>query len=51
MPGIWKPVLVLIQRKFVTIYSKVCNKVANVHQFLWANETELWNVRAEILMW
>jgi len=27
MPGIWKPVFVFIQRKFVTIYSKVCNKV------------------------
>jgi len=26
MPGIRKPVLVFIQRKFVTIYSKVCNK-------------------------
>jgi len=27
------------------------NKVANEHQFLWANETKLWNVRAEILIW
>jgi len=26
------------------------NKVVNEHQFLWANETKLWNVRAEILM-
>ena len=25
MPGIWKPVFVFIQHKFVTIYSKVCN--------------------------
>jgi len=23
----------------------------NVYQVLWANETKLWNVRAEILMW
>jgi len=27
MPGIWKPVFVFIQRKFVTFYSKVCNKI------------------------
>ena len=27
------------------------NKAANVHKILWANETKLWNVRAEILIW
>jgi len=26
MPGIWKPVFFFIQCKYVTIYSKVCNK-------------------------
>jgi len=27
MPGIWNPVKDFFQRKFVTIYSKVCNNV------------------------
>jgi len=26
------------------------NRVANVHQIRWANQTKLWNVRAEILI-
>jgi len=35
---------------FIYVTQALLNKVANVYQVLWANETKLWNVRAEILM-
>ena len=41
----------LYSHEFLYVTQALLNKVANMHQFLWANETELWNVRAEILMW
>jgi len=40
----------LYSHDFIYITQALLNKVVNVHQFWWANETKLWNVRAEILM-
>jgi len=40
----------LYSHYFIYITQALLNKVVNVHQLLWANETKLWNVRAEILM-
>jgi len=41
----------LYSHEFIYVTQALLNKVANMHRFLWANETKLWNVRAEILMW
>jgi len=41
----------LYRHDFIYATQVLLNTVANVHTFLWANETKLWNVRAEILMW
>ena len=41
----------LYSHEFIYVTQALLNKMANVYQVLWANETKLWNVRAEILMW
>jgi len=41
----------LNSHEFIYVTQALLNKVTNVNQFLRANETKLWNVRAEILMW
>jgi len=41
----------LYSHELIYVTQSLLNKVANVHRFLCANETKLWNVRAEILMW
>ena len=41
----------LYSHEFIYVTQALLNKVANVHQVLWTNESKLWNVRAEILMW
>jgi len=41
----------LYSQEFIYVTQALLNKEANVHRFVWANETKLWNVRAEILMW
>jgi len=46
LPGIWNPVLVFIQRKFVTIYSKVCNKYMYVVKCVFSRDLVILHCRS-----
>jgi len=49
--AIFKASFIHITTLYIYVTQALLNKMANVHQILSANETKLWNVRAEILIW